>query len=88
MPAWQQPRDRGIEILLPVNRSALAIAAGYAGLFCMLLIFAPIALLLGVLAVRDLAGKPDVGGRGRAWFGIVAGALGSLGLLSVVINHR
>src|SRR5437016_4131317 len=56
-------RDRSIEVLLPVNRSGRAIAAGYAGLFSILLVFAPVALLLGVLALRDLATKPTVGGR-------------------------
>jgi hypothetical protein len=79
---YQQPRDRSVEALLPVNRSGWAIAAGYAGLFSILLIFAPIAILLGVLALNDLKDKPAVGGRGRAWFGIIAGALGTLGLLA------
>jgi hypothetical protein len=80
---WQGPeqRDRSSEWLLPVNRTGLSIAAGYAGLFSILLVFAPIALILGVLALQDLAHKPDVGGRGRAWFGLIAGAFGTLGLL-------
>ena len=79
-------RDRSMEVLLPVNRSGLAIAAGYAGLFSILLVFAPVALALGLLALRDLTSKPTVGGRGRAWFGVVAGALGTLGLLVVILH--
>jgi hypothetical protein len=79
-------RDRSMEALLPVNRSGLAIAAGYAGLFAILLVFAPVALVLGVLALRDLATKPTVGGRGRAWFGVVAGILGTLGLVAAVLH--
>jgi hypothetical protein len=84
-PAWPAERDRTMEAMLPVNRSGLAIAAGYAGLFSILLVFAPIALVLGVLALRDLSSKPTVAGRGRAWFGIVAGALGTVGLVAVMI---
>jgi hypothetical protein len=79
-------RDRGMEALLPVNRTGLSIAAGYAGLFSVLLIFAPIALILGVLALLELSHKPNVGGRGRAWFGLVAGAFGTLGLFVVMAN--
>jgi hypothetical protein len=70
-------RNRTVEVLLPVNRTPLSIAAGYAGLVAMLIVPAPLALLLGVLALRDLRGQPAVGGRGRAWFGTIAGALGT-----------
>lgn len=89
LPPWSTAppaRDRSIEALLPVNRSGLAIAAGYAGLFAVLLVFAPVALLLGVLALRDLSHKPTVGGRGRAWFGVVAGGLGTLALVGVLLS--
>jgi Protein of unknown function (DUF2510) len=83
----QPPRDRSMEVLLPVNRTAWSIAAGYAGLFSILLVFAPLALILGVIALIDLTHKPDVGGRGRAWFGLIAGAFGTLGLFSLIANH-
>jgi hypothetical protein len=73
-------------MLLPVNRTGWSIAAGYAGLFSVLLIFAPIALILGVVALLDLTHKPDVGGRGRAWFGVVAGTFGTAGLF-IVMSH-
>jgi hypothetical protein len=79
-------RDRSMEYLLPVNRTGMSIAAGYAGLFSVLLVFGPIALILGVLALLDLTHKPDVGGRGRAWFGVVAGAFGTLGLLYLILR--
>jgi uncharacterized protein DUF2510 len=77
-------RDRSMEMLLPVNRSGWSIAAGYAGLFSVLLFPAPIALVLGVVALIDLTHKPDVGGRGRAWFGLVAGAFGTVALFVVI----
>jgi hypothetical protein len=81
---YARPRDRGTEWLLPINRSGLSIAAGYAGLLAITLVLAPVALILGVLALLDLTHKPDVGGRGRAWFGVCAGALGTLGLFAVI----
>lgn len=86
---WSGPpqRDRTMEALLPVNRTGLSIAAGYAGLFSILLVFAPIALILGVLALLDLTHKPNVGGRGRAWFGLVAGAFGTIGLFFAMASH-
>ena len=64
-------------MLLPVGRSGLAIAAGYAGLFALLILPAPLALVLGVLAVRDIKQHPHKRGMGRAMLGIVTGALGT-----------
>ena len=49
----------GMRMLLPVGRSGLAIAAGYAGLFAFLIVPAPLALLLGLLAIRDVRRNPS-----------------------------
>ena len=70
-----------MRMLLPVGRSGLAIAAGYAGLLSLLIVPAPIALVLGILAVIDIIGHPEKHGMGRAIFGIILGALGSAVLL-------
>ncbi len=78
--------DRVVRMLLPVGRSGWAIAAGYAGLFAVLIIPAPLALLLGILAVRDLRRHRDKHGLGRAVFGIVMGSLGTLLLALVLIS--
>ena len=67
--------DAATRMLLPVNRAPMAILAGYLGLFSMLGIFAPLTLLTGILALRTLKARPDLHGAGRAWFGIVMGAL-------------
>ena len=75
-----------MRMLLPIGRSGLAIAAGYAGLFCLLIVPAPIALVLGILAVRDLRAHPEKHGMGRAVFGIVAGALGTAVLVFVGVG--
>ena len=67
--------DAAIRMLLPVGRSGYAIAAGYLGLFSILFIFAPFALLFGILGVRDIKAHKDKHGMGRAIFGIIMGAI-------------
>jgi hypothetical protein len=72
-------QNAGIRLLLPVGRSGLAIAAGYLGLFAVLVIPAPLALAFGIFAVRDIrksrqSPKPKHG-MGRAIFGIVMGSV-------------
>lgn len=74
-----------MRMILPVGRSGLAIAAGYAGLFSILIIPAPIALLLGILAVIDIRRHPDKHGMGRAVFALIMGGLFSLLLLMFVL---
>lgn len=74
LPAW----------LLPTNRSWVAIVAGYLGLFALVIIPAPLALVAGVAALVHLRRRPELGGRGRAWFGAVAGGLGT-GVLVVAL---
>jgi hypothetical protein len=80
--------DAAIRMLIPVDRSGLAIAAGYLGLFSVLCLPAPIAVWVGVLAIRDIKANPTKHGLGRAWFGIIMGVLGTamlgLSLLSMI----
>jgi Domain of unknown function (DUF4190) len=73
--------DAGMRMLLPVGRSGLAILAGYLGLLSCFGFFAPVALLIGILAVRDIKQNPEKHGMGRAIFAIVMGGLGTLGLV-------
>ncbi len=77
--------DPTMRMLLPVGRSVYAIIAGYLGLISVLLIPAPFALLTGILAMRDIQKHPHKGGRGRAIFGIIMGAVFSLCLIAVFI---
>jgi hypothetical protein len=67
--------DPAMRLLLPVGRSGWAIAAGYAGLFAFLIFPAPIALVLGLVALRDLKRHPEKHGKGRALFGLITGAV-------------
>jgi hypothetical protein len=81
-PLAQNPRVRW---LIPVGRSGWAIAAGYCGLLSFLLVFAPLALLFGILAIVEIRRNPNTHGMGRAIFGLVMGALGSIALLVMIV---
>ncbi len=82
--------DPLLRYLLPVGRSGWAIAAGYLGLFSVLCVPAPLALLTGILAVRDIRRNPKKTGMGRAIFGIVMGSLGTfvLALILAVVGYQ
>jgi hypothetical protein len=77
------PHD-ALHWIVPVGRSWQAIAAGYAGLISL---FAwplgPIAIGLGLWALA-VASKKSTHGRGRAWFGIIAGLFGTLVFIYVL----
>jgi hypothetical protein len=77
--------DPMMRMILPVGRSGYAIAAGYLGLFAVLLVPAPLALLFGILAIRHLKRDPKKHGMGRAIFGLVMGAAGTVGLLIILV---
>jgi hypothetical protein len=94
-PGGPRPPDIGqdptLRMLLPVGRSGWAIAAGYAGLFALFCgVPGPIALILGLVAVRDIKRHPERHGMGRAVFGIVAGIIGTaalvVGIVMAVLN--
>jgi hypothetical protein len=80
-PEAAAPADTTTEWLIPVNRSPLALIAPYLGLFSVLIIPAPIALVVGILALRDLKKNPGRKGVVRAWFAIIAGGIGTIFLL-------
>ncbi len=79
-PSAAAPTDHGVamRMLLPVGRSGWSIVAGYLGLFALIIFPAPLALVAGVLAFRDLKKHPEKHGRGRALFGLLMGILGTL----------
>jgi hypothetical protein len=79
-------QDAGMRMLLPVGRSGWAIAAGYLGLFSVLFVFAPFALIAGIFAVRDIRSDSTKHGMGRAIFGIVMGALFTIGLIVMIVT--
>ena len=77
--------DADLRMLLPIGRSGWAIAAGYLALFSLLAFPAPFALAAGIIALRDIKKHPEKRGRGRAWFGVIMGAVFSLLLLVGVV---
>ena len=78
--------DRAIGLVIPHKVSGLAVVAGYVGLVSLCaLIPSPIAILLGILAIRDLRKHPDKQGYGRAIFAIVAGILALLAGLMLIL---
>lgn len=84
LPPSQPPAqafDPALKYVIPIGRSGLAIAAGYVGLFSIILLPAPLAVVLGIMALVDIKNHPDKLGKGRAWFGIIAGTIGSILLI-------
>ncbi len=73
--------DAGVRLLLPVGRSGWAIAAGYLGLVSVLCLPSPLALICGIMAVREMRRDPSKHGMGRAVFGIIMGGIGTAFLL-------
>jgi hypothetical protein len=59
--------------MTPAGLSAWAIAAGYLGLFSILLLPAPLAIVFSILAIRDIKKNPHLHGMSRASFGLVMG---------------
>lgn len=81
-PPPQAGHDPALGLVVPINTSIWAIAAGYLGLlgplfFCLP---APFAIFCGVMALLELRRKPGMRGHVRAIVGIVLGSLGLLGL--------
>jgi hypothetical protein len=67
--------DPAMRMLMPVGRSIWAIIAGYLGLFSVLCLPAPLALLISLVAIWDIRRDPNKHGLGRAIFGLVMGAV-------------
>jgi hypothetical protein len=67
--------DAAMRLLLPVGRSAWAIAAGYLGLFSLIPFFAPIGLVVSIIAAVRLRQNPELRGWGRVIFGLIVSGL-------------
>lgn len=82
--------DAGMRMLLPVGRSGWAIAAGYLGLFSLMVLPAPLALIAAILAIRDINKSQKTAspkyGMGRAIFGLIMGILGTAAILFFFIT--
>ncbi|MEO8275008.1 MAG: GYF domain-containing protein [Thermoanaerobaculia bacterium] len=85
-PARAMGEDPAMRVLLPVGRSAWAIAAGYLGLFSLLVVPAPFALFCGIMALREMRRNPKKHGMGRTVFGLVLGGLGTIVLVVLLVS--
>ena len=65
-------------MILPTGRSSWAIMAGYLGLLSFIPGVGILAIVAGVLAVKDIKRNPEKHGMGRAITGIVLGVLLSI----------
>ncbi|MBP6785204.1 MAG: DUF4190 domain-containing protein [Verrucomicrobiales bacterium] len=76
---YEMGQDAGMRMLMPVGLSGWAIAAGYAGLFSIIIIGAPFALIFGILGIRAIRKSRFTDhpkhGMGRAIFGLVTGSV-------------
>ena len=85
----QEPPGRFADLLVSGEASTMARTAFYLGWASLLVVPAPVALLAGAAALRDIrlvrtrSGR-TVGGSGRAWFGIAGGMLGTLVLVWLI----
>ena len=84
-PAASTEDDAAMRMLLPVGRSGWAIAAGYLGLLSLVVLPAPLALIVSVIAYMDIqrsakTDKPKLG-MGRVVFGFLMGLAGTVILL-------
>ncbi|MEM9192328.1 MAG: DUF4190 domain-containing protein [Myxococcota bacterium] len=75
----QTDEERLLGVIAPVNvKNGMAVASGYLGIFS-LFCFGPLlgipAIITGYLALK----KPELGGKGRAYTGIIAGGISTIG---------
>ncbi len=79
------PRDKLLEVVIPINRSGWSVAAGYVALFVIPFVFlGPVAIGLGLVSLADIKKHPERAGRGRTWFAIIYGSFGTLLLIGWV----
>ena len=68
-----------LRMVAPVETSGWGIAAGYLALFSILPLFGVVpgipAIICGRRALQEIREKPNLSGKGRAWFGIIMGSI-------------
>jgi hypothetical protein len=81
-----------MRMLLPVGRSGWAIAAGYLGLFSLLVVPAPLSFVISIIAIWDIqrskSGAHPKHGMGRAIFGLVMGIAGTAVILYFLLQRN
>ncbi len=70
-----QAEDADLRLLVPIGRTWQSIVAGYLGLVAIIPPLSLAAVAMGAWALADLKQRPNLTGRGRAWFGIIGGTI-------------
>ena len=80
--------DPWMRAILPVGKTPMAIAAGWAGLISLLCcILGPVAVVLSIIALVELNRDPEKRGKGRAVFGLIAGSIATLLFIWMLIDN-
>ena len=97
-PQIQSPKPQhlgdnaGMRLLLPVGRSGWAIAAGYLGLFSLIVFPAPLSLVISIIAILDIrkskSSEHPKHGMGRAIFGLIMGIVGTALILFFLLRRN
>ena len=78
-PSQSGTTDPALRYVVPVDVTPLALIAGYLGLFSLIIFPAPLALILGIVAIRQIKkSNGQLHGLGRAWFAVIMGAIFTL----------
>lgn len=78
--------DPGLKLLVPIGTSPTAIAAGYLGLFSLFCgLLGPIAIVVGIVGLRQGKKHPESAGTARCIVGIALGAVSTLILFAILI---
>jgi hypothetical protein len=80
------PPDGALSGLIPYNNGA-ALGGYYCGIFaiipCLGAVLGPIAVVLGIMGLKNVAREPQRKGKVHAWIGVIAGGLFGLANLAV-----
>ncbi len=77
--------ERQMRLLLPVGCPIQSLFAGYLGLFSVFPLVGILAAILGLSGLKAIRKKPEMAGRFRCWFGIIAGTISTLFYLCISI---
>lgn len=80
--------DPALRLVVPLGRTGLSIAAGYLGILSLVPFVAPIAVGISIWAIMDLKKRPRLMGRGRAYFGLIAGGCFTLLYAVLLLSQR
>lgn len=78
--------SNAMNVIIPINRSKWAVASGYFGLLSILVVPAPLAIITGFIALKDIKKHPEKLGANRAKFGIAIGAFFIIVYLNTMIR--